>query len=455
MPPFFIALFKINLVLVLFAVAYYGILRRLTFYTANRAFLLFAICFAMLYPLIDLSPLFAKETAMAVVPEFTQQLRTMVTTAVMPAYMTWVFLLFYIGLAVMLFRILRQFVSLYRIHRQSAPALIGDAPVRLINASMSPFSFGKHIYINPAEHSAEELLTIVAHEHIHVRQRHTVDVLLAELCFTLNWFNPAAWIIRKAIKENLEFIADEQVLEAGADKKAYQYSLLHIGARTATPLIANDFNLVDLKKRIRMMNVRRSSKLTLGRYALLLPILLLITLAFSITVRQPLQAATKALEQVILTPAATTNEPATSSPTVLNLSVPDTQTAALPPRTGRQPVQITIRPIANGSNSQEQAAATTDPPARELVGQPLRQGIQGRLYETPVTAAADKLSLAGTPNATGRVTSKIVAGFPVQNEVIVTGYPTKRRINGIRVTPPADSSKGNLREVTVTGRGQQ
>jgi hypothetical protein len=447
MSPFFIALFKINLVLVLFAVAYYGILRRLTFYIANRAFLLFGIGFAMLYPLIDLSPLFAQETALAIVPEFTQQLKTMVTTEVMPAYMTRVFLIFYIGLAIMLFRIGRQFVSLYRIHRQSAPALIGNVPVRLINTPMSPFSFGKHIYINPAEHSEEELLTIVAHENIHVRQRHTVDVLLAELCFTLNWFNPAAWIIRKAIKENLEFIADERVLEAGADKKAYQYSLLHIGALSATPLIANDFNLVDLKKRIRMMNVRRSSKLTLGRYALIVPVLLLITLAFSITVRQPLQAATKALEDVILTAATTANEPATAPNTVLSLSTPNAQTATNRSRTGRQPEQITIRPLSNGSNTQEQEAAT-DAPARELVGQPLRQGIQARLYETPATAAADKLSM-------GRVTSKPVAGVPVPNEVIVTGFRTTRRVNGIRITAPADSSKDKLQEITVIGRGQQ
>lgn len=454
MPPFFIALFKINLVLALFAVAYYGILRRLTFYTANRAFLLFGIGFAMLYPLIDLSPLFAQETAMAVVPEFTQQLKTMVTTEVMPAYMTWVFLIFYIGLAIMLFRIVRQFVSLYRIHRQSAPALIGNVPVRLINVPMSPFSFGKHIYINPAEHSEEELLTIIAHEHIHVQQRHTVDVLLAELSFTLNWFNPAAWIIRKAIRENLEFIADERVLKAGADKKAYQYSLLHIGALSTTPLIANDFNLVDLKKRIRMMNVRRSSKLTLGRYVLLLPLLLLITLAFSITVRQPLQAATKALEKVLLTSATTANEPATSSNTVLSLSMPDAQTPPNRSRTGRQPEQITIRPLSGESNSREQEAAT-NPPARELVGQPLRQGIQGRLYEPPVTAAADKLSLAGTPNPTGRVTSKTAADVPMPNEVIVTGFPTTRRVNGIRATSPADSSRGKLQEIIVTGRGQQ
>jgi hypothetical protein len=454
MPPFFIALFKINLVLVLFAVAYYGILRRLTFYTANRAFLLFGIGFAMLYPLIDLSPLFAQETAMAVVPEFTQQLKTMVTTEVMPAYMTWVFLIFYIGLAIMLFRIVRQFVSLYRIHRQSAFALIGDVPVRLINVPMSPFSFGKHIYINPAEHSEAELLTIVAHEHIHVRQRHTVDVLLAELSFTLNWFNPAAWMIRKAIKENLEFIADERVLKAGADKKAYQYSLLHIGALSTTPLIANDFNLVDLKKRIRMMNVRRSSKLTLGRYVLLLPLLLLITLAFSITVRQPLQAATKALEKVILTSATTVNEPAPSPNTVLSLSTPDAQTTANRSRTSRQPEPITVRPLSNETNSQEREAAT-NPPARELVGQPLRQGIQGRLYETPVTAAADKLRLAGTPIPTGRVSSKTATDVPMPDEVIVTGFPTTRRVNGTRVTSPADSSRGKLREVTVTGRGQQ
>jgi len=203
-----------------------------------------------------------------------------------------------------------------------------------------------------------------------------------------------------------------------------------------------------------MMNVRRSSKLTLGRYALLLPVLLLITLAFSITVRQPLQAATKALEEVILTSTTTANEPATSPHTVLRLSTPDTQTAVKQSRTRSKPSSITIRPVANGANSQEQEVAT-DPPVRELVGQPLRQGIQGRLYETPVTAAADKLSPVGTSNPPVRVTPKLVAGFPVQNEVIVTGFPTTRRVNGIHVTPPADTSKGNLREVMVTGRRQQ
>ncbi|WP_431295031.1 hypothetical protein [Pedobacter sp. P26] len=86
----------------------------------------------------------------------------------------------------------------------------------------------------------------------------------------------------KAVRENIEFITDAKILKKGIDKKAYQYSLLDVGTLQPSVAIVNNFNLSDLKKRIKMMNAKRSSKVNLTRYLFVLPILLCVTLAFTI-----------------------------------------------------------------------------------------------------------------------------------------------------------------------------
>src|SRR5690606_26468156 len=105
----------------------------------------------------------------------------------------------------------------------------------------------------------------------------------AELCSVLCWFNPGMWLLRYAIRENLEFITDRNVLKSGVDKKAYQYSLVDVGRRTGSyPAIANGFNFNNLKRRIMMMNKEKSSQLQLGRYLLVVPAVAVLALVFTI-----------------------------------------------------------------------------------------------------------------------------------------------------------------------------
>lgn len=285
MPALFIVLLKINIALLLFAAAYYLVLRRLTFYSINRAFLVFGILFSTIYPFIDLTDFFYRHAnnALTLVPEMNQQ---MVTLANSNQYWNWIILLFWLGVVVMGFRLLRQFMALYSLHTRSQKTMLGNHAVRVVNEKLSPFSFGKSIYINPALHGDEELNHILTHESVHVKEWHTLDIILAELSVVFYWFNPGVWLMRKAVKENLEFITDEKVLRKGIDKKMYQYSLLDVGSMQQALAIANSFNLSDLKKRIRMMNVKRSSRLTLGRYIFLLPVLLFISLAFTVTKKE-------------------------------------------------------------------------------------------------------------------------------------------------------------------------
>jgi len=283
MPHFFLILLKINLVLILFSATYYLVLRRLTFYSLNRAFLVFGIIFSSAYPFINLTGfLAAHKSVPAFVPELNQQVSQLVKQDAVPVLWQILTLLFYAGVVLMGLRLLVQFISLYRMHQNSSPDKLNQYPVRILADEVSPFSFWQTIYINPGLHKQEDLPNILAHEKVHVEQWHTLDIILAEICVVFYWFNPGVWLMKKAVRENIEFITDARILRKGIDKKAYQYSLLDVGTLQSSVAIVNNFSLSDLKKRIKMMNAKRSSKVNLTRYLLALPVLLCITLAFTI-----------------------------------------------------------------------------------------------------------------------------------------------------------------------------
>ncbi|MFT3826590.1 MAG: M56 family metallopeptidase [Chitinophagaceae bacterium] len=305
MPQFFIILFKINLVLALFAIAYYGILRRLTFYSLNRLFLVFGILFSTVYPFIDLTDLFHRNQnpgIAAFVPAINERVKEWSPLEFIARNEQLISTLFYAGVVIMTIRLVFQFLSLYRLHKKSSRGVVDEMSVRILEEEVSPFSFWQTIYINPSLHQQKDLHSILEHEHVHIKQWHTLDILLAELSVVFYWFNPGVWLMRKAVKENLEFITDEKVLRKGVDKKAYQYSLLEVGNLASTTALASSFNISDLKKRIVMMNAKRSSKLTLGRYAMVLPVLLLLTLAFTVSKREVVKYLEPVLPQVLQSP---------------------------------------------------------------------------------------------------------------------------------------------------------
>ncbi len=315
MPHLFIILLKINLVLLLFAATYYLVLRRLTFYVLNRCFLVLGIVFSTAYPFIDLTEFFHKqEISNAVVtylPELNQKASALVPTGFF--INNWPILsgLFYLGVLIMTIRLAIQFISLYKIHRKSNPNTVANYKVRTLEESVSPFSFWQTIYVNPSLHNEKELDTILAHETVHVKQWHSIDIILAELSVVFYWFNPGVWLMKKAVKENLEFITDQKILKKGMDRKTYQYSLLGVGQLNTSVAIVNNFNLSDLKKRIQMMNVKRSSRLTLSRYAFALPVLLLTTLAFTVSkkeVKAHLPTLAKIIPQLAIEKEEISNE---------------------------------------------------------------------------------------------------------------------------------------------------
>ncbi|TSJ39524.1 M56 family metallopeptidase [Mucilaginibacter corticis] len=286
MPALFVFLLKVNIALLVFCLGYYLVLRKLTFYTLNRVYLVLAILISSVYPVININN-FAQQHRQLIAPVQKVAINWQMPAqrfAEEPAYWYWAGILFWLGAIVFAAKLAMQLLSLYRLYRNSSPGKIQDHAVRITAANVSPFSFWQNIYINPDNVETKDLKSILQHEQVHVNQWHTLDILLAEISVIFYWFNPGVWFMKKAVRENIEFITDRKILQKGTDSKAYQYSLLNVSiAATASAGITNHFNFSTLKKRIKMMNAKRSSNLNLTRYAFLVPAVLICLFVFSIS----------------------------------------------------------------------------------------------------------------------------------------------------------------------------
>jgi len=288
MPTLFVFLIKVNVALLLFCAGYYIVLRHLTFYTLNRIYLVAAILFATVYPQINLFGFVQRHQQIAkpvraVVINWQAPAEKFVGQLAPPSYWYWLEVVFWAGTVLLALRLLVQLFSLYKLYQASTAANIFGHDVRLVSGETGPFSFWKSIYVNPSNHEPSDLKAILLHEQVHVNEWHTLDILLAELSSIFYWFNPGIWLMKKAIRENIEFITDRKILKNGADSKQYQYSLVSVGLASSSNTIVNHFNLSTIKKRIIMMNAKRSSKFNITRYVFLVPAVVTLLLVFSIS----------------------------------------------------------------------------------------------------------------------------------------------------------------------------
>ena len=285
-------LVKLSISLAIVWLFYQFILRRLTFYNSNRWYLLGYTLLSFFIPFIDISTILGNNSGannglIQFIPSVHQYTIALEEASDCPvpiwstSYDKWDLTAFalMIGAAILLLRFIIRYFSFIRIRNRSK--LISEDGIKIyqVDESIIPFSFGKSVFINSNLHTEDELREIVRHEFVHVRQNHTIDIIWAELLCIINWYNPFAWLLKRSIRQNLEFIADNKVVENGIDKKQYQYLLLKVIGNNQYS-IATKFNFSSLKKRIAMMNKTKSARVQVGRFLFLFPVLAIILLAF-------------------------------------------------------------------------------------------------------------------------------------------------------------------------------
>ncbi len=275
---------KLSVSLAVLYIFYRIVLYRLTFYQWNRVYLLSYSLLSFILPFINISPWMEKQgmegSPVYGIPSIGNYALKPGGSGISWTVAEWLLILIASGVVILSGRMLMSYLSLKRIRKQ-AVLWHADQEVRLFNteARINPFSFGRSIYVNKQLHSEEELQRIILHEMVHVKQKHTIDLMIGECLSIINWYNPFAWLIRNAIRQNLEFIADKNVLDRGYDKKEYQYLLLKVIGLPQYS-IASNFSLPNLKKRIIMMNKMKSATLHLTRFLFALPLLSIVLLSF-------------------------------------------------------------------------------------------------------------------------------------------------------------------------------
>ncbi|WP_281989667.1 M56 family metallopeptidase [Aquimarina aggregata] len=162
------------------------------------------------------------------------------------------------------------------------------------NKKHAPYSFWNRIFMNPSQYAPDTYLQILKHEQVHIKGKHSIDMLLVELLVMLQWFNPFAWLYRKAIDNNLEYLTDNNMLNIGEDPEVYQMNLLKVSTPDMPTGLATSYNQSFLKKRIIMMNSKKSTTKSGWKYLIIIPLLAITVLSFNPV--QPKQTLSSTIE---------------------------------------------------------------------------------------------------------------------------------------------------------------
>ena len=199
----------------------------------------------------------------------------------------WMVYLYWFGVLIFGLNFLMQVIIL--LYRAYSKEVIQDGKFRIveIKEDKAPCSFANNIFINPEKYEWEMYNQILLHEKIHIEQKHTIDLLLAEVVLIFQWFNPFAWQWRKVLESNLEFLTDDQMLlQDTVEKESYQFSLLKVAAPQFPLSLTTNYNQSLLKKRIIMMNSKKSNVNTTWKYFFLVPLMVLFACLFNQPVAQ-------------------------------------------------------------------------------------------------------------------------------------------------------------------------
>lgn len=265
----------------MFYIAYMMLLRKETFFTTNRWFLLSGLFTSVLLPLFFIKKVILVDAPKPSLEELATYTATN-TTALkeIPAAVEtfdWIQLLWisYFTIALLLIlKIVFSFFSLYKLLYKEQVVKQENFKLINLNKNIAPFSFFNYVVLNPSLYTEAELQSILLHEKIHSQQKHSIDVLVTKLFCIVFWFNPIVWLYKKAVLQNLEYIADQKATAQLEDKKSYQIALLKAVTNQSCLSITNNFYQSLIKKRIVMLNTNQSHKRNSWKYALIIPALI-------------------------------------------------------------------------------------------------------------------------------------------------------------------------------------
>ena len=271
-----IYLLQVNLGIILFYALYKLICTRDTLFNSRRLILLLSLILPFIIPLIDIREWMETRESLVMLTNFDYSTTipeiVVGTAGTEPGNQVfviseWIKNIYIAGILALSVRLIVQAISLYMIILRTPEKTVNGIRIKCMKDKSGPFSFFNWIFLNPDNVKEEEMSEILTHEMAHVRQKHSIDVIISELVNICCWINPFAWLMKREVRLNLEFLADRKVMDAGFATKSYQYHLLELTYNRKYGL-SNNFNFSHLKQRIIMMNKKKTNGAGHIKYAL-------------------------------------------------------------------------------------------------------------------------------------------------------------------------------------------
>lgn len=277
-----IILLESSVCLILFYGFYLLLMSNSTHFQLNRVFLLSATILSLIIPMLSIPVRASADGGSVGILLQTIQISQEETAPLLRNFdiLQWLAIIYIAGCSIFLLRFLYKLWSLMRIRRSARIEAFQGVQIAWHNMPFAPFSFGRTIFLSQEMKKTPQLSTILIHERAHIRQAHTLDLMALELACILIWFNPAVWMIKFSLKENHEYLADDNTTRYISDRGSYFNLLIKI-AFGQQPGLASNLNKSLTLKRLKMMKKNRSGKAIALKPLLALPLITLMILAFS------------------------------------------------------------------------------------------------------------------------------------------------------------------------------
>ena len=289
MGTFFVYILKTSICLTGFYLFYRLLLSKETFHRFNRVALLGILLLSLLIPFCEITVPKESEVQQTLLTieqiltlaDHVPQTEVEVLPSSIPLWLPVLLCIYLLGILFFLGRNLYSLSHMLRLlHGGRQEKLEKGITLIIHDKNIAPFSWMKYVVISEKD-LQENGKEILIHEMAHVHNRHSIDLLISDICIIFQWFNPTSWLLKQELQNIHEYEADETVIRQGVNAKQYQLLLIKKAVGTRLYSMANSFNHSKLKKRITMMLKEKSSPWARMKYLYVLPVAAITLTAFA------------------------------------------------------------------------------------------------------------------------------------------------------------------------------
>ena len=277
-------LLKAAIAITIFYLVYYLMFRRDKSFLFNRYYLIFSMLISFIIPLITFTEqIIIKET---IIPVYSAQVYSSIPTSSLSLTPTGftrqqiLNILFLSGFVFFLTILLTGHFKVWSIVKKAIKKSTHGHSVWITDKDIPPFTYFEKIIIPSSILNNPHIQTVLLHEQIHIKGLHYFDLFITEVLFLFQWFNPFAWLMKKAIRYNIEYLTDNEATNQ-INQQEYQLGIVSLASKNTFNIFPSVSNQSQLKKRIIMMKTNKQTKFHWIKSLAIIPVLTILTMTLS------------------------------------------------------------------------------------------------------------------------------------------------------------------------------